>query len=106
VDGFAGEQFALPDAVGALREARRRDKAGELVSVSAADPLNLLGVIAPGQRVPATGENRVLYRDGVPVAVQVAEEVKFLAEISPDMEWALRNSLLRRKLPPSPGTVQ
>ncbi|MFI4967163.1 MAG: DEAD/DEAH box helicase [Gammaproteobacteria bacterium] len=106
VDGFAGEQFALPDAVGALRETRRREKTGELVSVAAADALNLLGIIAPGQRVPAMGENRVLYRDGVPVAVQVAEEVKFLQEISPETEWALRNSLLRRKLPPAPGTVQ
>ena len=106
VDGFAGEQFALADAVGALRETRRREKTGELVSVSAADALNLLGIIAPGQRVPAMGENRVLYRDGVPVAVQVAEEVKFLEEITPETEWALRNSLLRRKLPPTPGTVQ
>ncbi len=106
VDGFAGEQFALADAVGALRETRRREKTGELVSVSAADALNLLGIIAPGQRVPAMGENRVLYRDGVPVAVQVAEAVKFLEEITPETEWALRNSLLRRKLPPTPGTVQ
>ena len=78
VDGFAGEQFALPDAVGALRETRRRDKLGELVSVSAADALNLVGIVTPGQRVPILGDNRVLYRDGVPVAVQVAEEVKFL----------------------------
>jgi len=106
VDGFAGEQFALPDAVGALREARRREKTGELVSISAADPLNLLGIIAPGQRVPVTGENRVLYRDGVPVAVRVAEEVKFLGEVTPEAEWALRNSLLRRGQPPTPGTVQ
>jgi hypothetical protein len=56
--------------------------------------------------VPVLGENRVLYRDGVPVAVQVSEEVKFLEEITPETEWALRNSLLRRKLPPGPGTVQ
>ena len=106
VDGFAGEQFALPDAVGALRETRRREKSGELVSVSAADALNLLGIIAPGQRVPVTGENRVLYKDGVPVAVQVAEEVKFLGEVTPETEWALRNSLLRRRQPPTSGTVQ
>ncbi len=106
VDGFAGEQFALPDAVGALRETRRREKSGELVSVSAADALNLLGIIAPGQRVPVSGDNRVLYKDGVPVAVQVAEEVKFLSEVTPEAEWALRNSLLRRRQPPTPGTVQ
>ena len=106
VDGFAGEQFALAEAVGALRETRRRPKNGELVSVSAADTLNLVGIVTPGQRVPVTGENRVLYRDGVPVAVQVAEDVKFLEAVSPENEWALRNSLLRRRQPPTPGTVQ
>jgi ATP-dependent Lhr-like helicase len=104
VDGFAGEQFALPEAVGALREVRRRDKIGELVSVSAADVLNLVGIITPGQRVPIMGENRVLYRDGEPVAVQVAEEVRFLGEVTPETEWELRSSLLRRHLPP--GRVQ
>ena len=106
VDGFAGEQFALADAVGALRETRRREKRGELVSVSAADVLNLVGIVTPGQRVPIMGENRVLYRDGIPVAVQVAEEVKFLGEVTPESEWALRNSLLRRRTPSGPSTVQ
>ncbi|HEY1992495.1 MAG TPA: crosslink repair DNA glycosylase YcaQ family protein, partial [Gammaproteobacteria bacterium] len=105
VDGFAGEQFALPEAVGALREVRRREKLGELVSVSAADVLNLVGIITPGQRLPSVGENRVLYRDGEPVAVQVAEEVKFIGAVSPEQEWELRNSLVRRRLPP-PSTVQ
>ena len=103
VDGFAGEQFALPEAVGALREVRRREKTGELVSVSAADPLNLVGIVTPGARVPVMGENRVLYRDGVPVAVQVAEEVKFMQEVAPETEWSLRNSLLRRHPPVASG---
>ncbi len=106
VDGFAGEQFALPDAVGALRETRRREKIGELVSVSAADALNLVGIITPGQRLPVVGENRVLYRDGVPVAVQQAEEVKFLGDIDPGTEWELRNHLLRRRQPFTPGGIQ
>ncbi|MHB8425760.1 MAG: DEAD/DEAH box helicase [Gammaproteobacteria bacterium] len=97
VDGFAGEQFALPEAVGALREVRRRETTGELVSVSAADPLNLVGIITPGARVPVQGENRMLYRDGVPVAVQVAEEVKFLEQVTRETEWALRNRLLRKQ---------
>jgi ATP-dependent Lhr-like helicase len=96
VDGFSGEQFALADAVGALRAVRRREKTGELVSVSAADPLNLVGIITPGARVPVQGDNRVLYKDGVPIAVQVAEQVKFMAEVAPETEWSLRNSLLRR----------
>ncbi|MGH8373578.1 MAG: DNA glycosylase AlkZ-like family protein, partial [Gammaproteobacteria bacterium] len=106
VDGFAGEQFALPDAVGALRATRKQPREGGLVSVSAADVLNLTGIITPGQRVPVQGENRVLYRDGIPVAVQIAEEIRFLEEVSPDAEWALRNSLLRRRQPASISTVQ
>lgn len=106
VDGFAGEQFALPEAVGALREVRRREKTGELISVAAADVLNLMGIVTPGARVPVQGENRVLYRDGVPLAVQVAEEVRFLETVTADAEWALRNRLLRRTQPPASGTVQ
>ena len=106
VDGFAGEQFALPEAVGALREVRRREKTGELLSVAAADVLNLVGIVTPGARVPVQGENRVLYRDGVPLAVQVAEEVRFLEAVTADAEWALRNRLLRRTQPPASGTVQ
>ncbi|MGH8401044.1 MAG: Lhr family helicase, partial [Gammaproteobacteria bacterium] len=106
VDGFAGEQFALPDAVGALRAIRKQAHDATLVSVSAADVLNLTGIITPGQRVPVQGENRVLYRDGIPVAVQVAEEIKFLEDVTPETEWALRNSLLRRRQVPTPGTFQ
>ncbi|MGH8397094.1 MAG: DEAD/DEAH box helicase, partial [Gammaproteobacteria bacterium] len=106
VDGFAGEQFALPEAVGALREARRREKTRELVSVSAADVLNLVGIVTPGARVPIQGENRVLYRDGVPVAVQVAEEIRFLEQVTAESEWELRNRLLRKQFPPVSGAIQ
>ena len=70
VTGFAGEQFALPEAVGRLRAARRATPTGELRAVSAADPLNLIGILTPGDRVPAVPSNRVVYRDGVPVAAR------------------------------------
>jgi hypothetical protein len=46
------------------------------------------------------GDNRILYRDGEPVAVQIADEVKFIGEVTPETEWELRSSLLRRHLPP------
>src|SRR6185503_6082392 len=52
VDGFTGEQFALPEAVAALRAVRRRGESGMLVAVSGADPLNLTGIVVPGERVP------------------------------------------------------
>jgi ATP-dependent Lhr-like helicase len=96
VDGFQGEQFALPEAVGALRAARRRERSGALVSVSAADPLNLIGVLTPGGRVPAASANRVLYRDGEPIAVREAGAVRFLADLPPAAAWQARHALLRR----------
>jgi ATP-dependent Lhr-like helicase len=96
VDGFAGEQFALPDAVGALRAVRRRARPGELVALSAADPLALAGLVTPGARVSALPGNRVLFRDGEPIAVREAGEVRFLADLPPAARWQAHNALLRR----------
>ncbi|MBV8301468.1 MAG: hypothetical protein JOY68_06060 [Candidatus Dormibacteraeota bacterium] len=67
VNGFAGEQFALPEAVDTLRTVRRTQPGGEVVTLSATDPLNLVGVIVPGSRVTAVRTNTVTYRDGVAV---------------------------------------
>jgi ATP-dependent Lhr-like helicase len=68
VSGFIGEQFALPVAVESLRALRKLAASGETVTLSAADPLNLIGIILPGERVPAISGKTVTYRDGVPVA--------------------------------------
>ena len=68
VAGLVGEQFALPEAVEAMRSVRRTEPTGEALVVSACDPLNLAGVITPGPRVPAVSGNKVAFRDGVPVA--------------------------------------
>ena len=67
VNGFIGEQFAVPIAVDSLRALRRTEPNGELVTVSAADPLNLVGIVVPGDRVPSISIKTVTYRDGVPV---------------------------------------
>jgi ATP-dependent Lhr-like helicase len=96
VNGVAGEQYALPEAVGSLRAMRKKAADETLVSISAADPLNLAGVLTPGARVPALAGNRVLYRDGVPIAVQVAGEAQFLAELDPAAAWQAHNALLRK----------
>jgi ATP-dependent Lhr-like helicase len=66
VAGFVGEQFALPGAVEALRQTRRLERTGEVVRVSGVDPLNLVGVLTPGPRVPALRTHHVTYRDGLP----------------------------------------
>jgi hypothetical protein len=66
VGGFAGEQFALPEAVQAAREVRRAPLDGERVLLSAVDPLNLTGIVTPGPRIPAIAGNLVGWIDGVP----------------------------------------
>jgi ATP-dependent helicase Lhr and Lhr-like helicase len=67
VTGFAGEQFALPEAVDQLRGVRRRERSNEVVRVSATDPLNLAGILLPGPRITSVRTNTVVYEDGVPV---------------------------------------
>jgi ATP-dependent Lhr-like helicase len=68
VGGFVGEQFALPEALDALRAVRRDTPNGQIIRLSACDPLNLTGIITPGARVPAMLGQWVSYRDGVPLA--------------------------------------
>ena len=79
VSGFGGEQFALPDAVGRLRAVRKLDKSGELVAVSGADPLNLVGIVTPEARVSGVTPNRVLFRDGLAIAALEGGELRRLA---------------------------
>jgi ATP-dependent Lhr-like helicase len=95
VAGFSGEQFALPDAVGMLRELRRQPASGALVSLSGADPLNLVGILTPGPKLPALTGNRLLYRDGLPIALFAAGEVQFLETLDPASEWEAHKALLR-----------
>jgi ATP-dependent Lhr-like helicase len=99
IAGFSGEQYALPEAVAPLREARRRPQAGQLVSLSGADPLNLIGIVTPGPRLPSLAGNRLLYRDGLPIATYAAGEVRFLEMLEPKQEWEARNAVLRRHVP-------
>jgi len=102
VAGFSGEQFALPDAVATLREVRRQPASGALVSLSGADPLNLAGILTPGPRLAALTGNRLLYRDGVPIALLAAGEVQFLETLDAASEWAAHKALLRSAEPGPP----
>jgi ATP-dependent Lhr-like helicase len=73
VTGFAGEQYAVPEALDELRHVTRTDRKGELVRLSAADPLNLSGVVLAGRRVPALRTNSIVLRDGVIAPVAAGE---------------------------------
>ena len=87
VAGFSGEQFALPDAVGMLRESRRSPASDAWVSLSGADPLNLVGILTPGPKIAALTGNRVLYRRGLAMAVLSGGEAPFLEKLDPGREW-------------------
>lgn len=100
VDGVWGEQYALPEAVTELRRIRNQKPEGSLVSVSAADPANLTGIITPGDRVSGLQGNRILYREGVPVAVKVGKSSSILRSSDENEEWTLRQNLLRQPISP------
>jgi ATP-dependent Lhr-like helicase len=100
VSGVTGEQFALPEAVASLRDTRRKKSTDELVSLSASDPLNLMGIITPGKRVSSHYKNRVLYRDGVPAAYKEGDEIRLLSEFENGEEWNIKQKLIKRKISP------
>ena len=101
VGGFSGEQYALPEAIGLLRSTRREQGEDELIAVSGADPLNLVGILTPGDVVPAITTNRVLYRDGVPIVVKEGEgKERFLVDVPAEERDILRGALLRRRPAP------
>ncbi|MDF3202122.1 DEAD/DEAH box helicase [Pseudomonas sp. 1912-s] len=95
VSGLAGEQFALPEAIPLLREVRRRPHDGSLIAVCGADPLNLVGTLLPGSKVPALSGNRLVYRDGLPAAVEIAGKQLMLLELDQQEAELVREKLIR-----------
>jgi len=93
VNGVSGEQFALPEAIGLLRSIRKAAPARELTVINATDPLNLLGILDSGPRVTAITANRILLRDGLPIAALVANEIQPLNEYGAVSESAVRHAL-------------
>jgi ATP-dependent Lhr-like helicase len=92
IAGFSGEQFALPEAIPLLRDMRRRPRDATLVCISAIDPLNLCGTLLPGPKVPALAGNRILFRDGAPVATIIAGKIDYLDD--PDTQRDLLHAAL------------
>jgi ATP-dependent Lhr-like helicase len=101
VAGLSGEQFALPEAVGQLRAVRRSNPTGELIGISAADPLNLTGIVTPGERIPALASSRVVYRDGIPVAALEKGAVRWLVPATGAEALEIERVLVRKRVSPA-----
>jgi ATP-dependent Lhr-like helicase len=99
VTGVSGEQFALPDAVERLREVRRSAPSGRLVTISAADPLNLTGILAGDERVRAVTSTRIVYRDGVAVAALEGDYLRPLAPIDQSLAAEVATAAAGRRMP-------
>ncbi len=96
IAGVAGEQFALTDSVQQLRRLRDEGAKQELIVISAADPLNLVGIITREDRIPRTASNRVAYFDGTPVACLQGGEIRWLSDV-PRETMAVVLERLRQK---------
>lgn len=103
IAGIAGEQFALPESVSTLRQFAKNqeasERATEYVSVAAADPVNLLSIVLPETRLAKLAKNRILYKDGLPLAVLEKSEVRFLREVQEQEQWQLQQVLTQREFP-------
>lgn len=95
VSGQYGEQFALKEAVETLRKTRKQDDQCTFVSISACDPLNLMGIIMPGQKTTAHLANRILFQNGIPIAVQNGRETQFLTGTKESDKWDIKQKLVR-----------
>jgi ATP-dependent Lhr-like helicase len=99
VSRMSGEQFALPHAVEQLRDVRRMSPDGRLITISAADPLNLAGIVTAGDRIRAAGRSRIAYRDGVPLAVMEGDFIRDLAPTDPLIAQDVSRALRTRRVP-------
>jgi ATP-dependent Lhr-like helicase len=97
VSGVSGEQFALPEAVERLREVRRTPADGHLVTVGTADPINLSGIVAPGERLRASTRNKLVYRDGVAIAVLEGDFLRHLVPLDAATVVQVSRALSKRR---------
>jgi ATP-dependent Lhr-like helicase len=99
VAGLSGEQFALPDAVTHLREVRRSKPSALLTTICGADPLNLSGVITPGDRISAVATTRIVLCDGVPLAALEGDYIRPLSDYDPALAGSVATALAGRAVP-------
>jgi ATP-dependent Lhr-like helicase len=105
VSGMSGEQFALPDAVERLREVRRSAHDDRLIVISAADPLNLTGIITSGDRIRTAASNRIVYRNGVPLAAMEGDMLRMLTTVDPAIAPDVAAAAAGRRVPVLSGYV-
>ena len=105
VSGMSGEQFALPDAVDRLRELRRSGPDDALITISAADPLNLTGIITGSERLRTAAGNRIVYRNGIPVAALEGDMLRTFAEVDPAIAADVAAAAAGRRVPVFSGYV-
>ncbi len=105
VTGMSGEQFALPEAVERLREIRRTPSDGKVIVISAADPLNLIGILTAADRVRAIAGNRIAFRDGIAVSVMEGDFLRPLTDIDPNKAMEVAAALAGRRVPVTSGFV-
>jgi len=101
VNGVSGEQFALPEAIGLLRSTRKAEATGELIVINATDPLNLIGILTPGARVTSITANRILLKDGLPIAGLEGGQIIPLDGSADVNNSAIEQSLKVGKMPPA-----
>ena len=97
VEGCSGEQFARAEAIALLRKQKNKPQGLPPVVISATDPLNLIGSLLPGERIPALHTNRILFKNGLPVAKQLNGATTFLTDVDPASRWEIDNLLTRRR---------
>ena len=105
VSGMSGEQFALPDAVDRLRELRRSGPDDALITISAADPLNLTGIITGSERLRTAAGNRIVYRNGIPLAALEGDMLRTFAEVDPAIAADVAAAAAGRRVPVFSGYV-
>jgi len=105
VHGMSGEQFALPEAIERLREVRRETPDGKLIVLSAADPLNLIGIITSDERIRAVPATRIAWRDGIAVSVMEGDYVRPLANLDETAAMHAATALAGRRVAASSGWV-
>ena len=86
INGFIGEQFATPEAIEMLRSNAQNDGPTDLITLSACDPLNMIGILTPDDKIPAVIGNKICFRDGVAIcSLSHGQIINYVDETDPDL---------------------